>query len=65
LSKRTWHLFRGTNPSRTPAVSVSELSRAGFTTRLDEFRRLLEADDGAGLVRWLSEAKQVRDALGS
>ena len=36
MSKRTWHLFRGTNPSRTPAVSVSELSRAGFTTRLDE-----------------------------
>jgi ribosomal protein S18 acetylase RimI-like enzyme len=29
-------LFRGTNPSRTPAVSVAELSPAGFTTRLDE-----------------------------
>lgn len=36
-----------------------------FTTRLDEFRRLLEAGDGAGLGRWLAEAKQVRDALGS
>jgi prephenate dehydrogenase len=36
-----------------------------FTARLDEFRGLLEAGDGAGLVRWLSEAKQVRDALGT
>jgi prephenate dehydrogenase len=36
-----------------------------FTTRLDEFRQLLEAGDGAGLGRWLAEAKQVRDALGS
>jgi prephenate dehydrogenase len=36
-----------------------------FTSRLDEFRRLLEAGDGAGLGRWLAEAKQVRDALGS
>jgi len=36
-----------------------------FTTRLAEFRRLLEAGDGAGLGRWLAEAKQVRDALGS
>jgi cyclohexadieny/prephenate dehydrogenase len=38
---------------------------ATFTDRLNEFRSLLEAGDGAGLVRWLSEAKQVRDALGS
>ncbi|HJZ55292.1 MAG TPA: prephenate dehydrogenase/arogenate dehydrogenase family protein [Gemmataceae bacterium] len=38
---------------------------AQFTGRLGEFRRLLEAGDGAGLVRWLSEAKQVRDALGT
>ncbi|MFO0800401.1 MAG: prephenate dehydrogenase/arogenate dehydrogenase family protein [Gemmataceae bacterium] len=36
-----------------------------FTTRLAEFRQLLEAGDGAGLGRWLAEAKQVRDALGS
>ena len=36
-----------------------------FTNRIDEFRQLLEAGDGAGLVRWLAEAKQVRDALGS
>ena len=38
---------------------------AAFTDRLDEFRRLLEAGDGAGLVRWLTEGKQVRDALGT
>ena len=36
-----------------------------FSARMDEFRRLLEAGDGAGLVRWLTEGKQVRDALGS
>jgi prephenate dehydrogenase len=36
-----------------------------FTERIDEFKRLLEAGDGAGLVRWLTEGKQVRDALGS
>ena len=38
---------------------------AGFTARMDEFRRHLEAGDGAGLLRWLAEAKQVRDALGT
>jgi cyclohexadieny/prephenate dehydrogenase len=38
---------------------------ANFTTRLDEFRRLLESGDGTGLRRWLAEAKQVRDALGT
>ncbi|HEV3436250.1 MAG TPA: prephenate dehydrogenase/arogenate dehydrogenase family protein, partial [Gemmata sp.] len=38
---------------------------AEFTDRLSDFRRMLEAGDGAGLVRWLTEAKQVRDALGS
>jgi prephenate dehydrogenase len=36
-----------------------------FSDRLNDFRQLLEAGDGAGLVRWLNEAKQVRDALGS
>jgi len=36
-----------------------------LTDRLGEFRHLLDSDDGAGLVRWLTEAKQVRDALGS
>jgi cyclohexadieny/prephenate dehydrogenase len=38
---------------------------SAFTDRLDHFRHLLEAGDGVGLVRWLREAKQVRDALGS
>jgi cyclohexadieny/prephenate dehydrogenase len=38
---------------------------AAFSARMDEFQRLLEAGDGAGLVRWLTEGKQVRDALGS
>ena len=38
---------------------------ATFTDRLSEFRKLLEAGDGAGLVQWLTEGKQVRDALGS
>jgi prephenate dehydrogenase len=37
----------------------------GFTDRMDEFKRLLAAGDHAGLVRWLTEGKQVRDALGS
>jgi prephenate dehydrogenase len=37
----------------------------GFTEQLNEFRRCLETGDGAGLVKWLSDAKQVRDALGS
>ena len=36
-----------------------------FANRLDQFRTLLDAGDGAGLERWLSEAKQVRDALGN
>jgi cyclohexadieny/prephenate dehydrogenase len=38
---------------------------AAFSARVDEFKRLLTAGDGAGLVRWLTEGKQVRDALGS
>ena len=36
-----------------------------FMNRMAEFRSLLERSDGPGLVRWLSEAKRVRDALGS
>ena len=36
-----------------------------FTLRLDEFRRLMETGDGAGIQHWLAEAKQVRDALGT
>jgi cyclohexadieny/prephenate dehydrogenase len=34
-----------------------------FSDSLSDFRRMLEAGDGAGLARWLTEAKQVRDAL--
>jgi prephenate dehydrogenase len=36
-----------------------------FAGRLAEFRKLLEAGDQAGLVNWLTEGKQVRDALGT
>ncbi len=36
-----------------------------FSKRLSEFRQLLEAGDHAGLVNWLTEGKQVRDALGT
>ncbi len=36
-----------------------------FHARLLEFRRMLDAGDRAGIVRWLAEGKKVRDALGS
>lgn len=36
-----------------------------YSARLAEFRRLLETNDTASLLRWLSDAKQVRDALGT
>ena len=36
-----------------------------FAKRLSKFRQLLEAGDHAGLVEWLTEGKQVRDALGT
>ena len=36
-----------------------------FSKHLSEFRTLLEAGDRAGLVQWLTEGKQVRDALGT
>jgi prephenate dehydrogenase len=49
---------------RTNRDAVLE-SADRFAARFDEFRRLLRADDGPGLVRWLSEGKRVRDALGS
>lgn len=42
---------------------LSALSR--FTSRMDDFRRLVDTGDGAGLHAWLAEAKQVRDALGT
>lgn len=40
-------------------------SLSAFTNRLDQLRALLEAGDRAGLERWLTEGKQVRDALGT
>jgi prephenate dehydrogenase len=36
-----------------------------FTKRLSQFHQLLDARDEAGLVQWLTEGKQVRDALGN
>jgi prephenate dehydrogenase len=36
-----------------------------FADRIELLRRMLAAGDAAGLLRWLSEGKQVRDALGS
>jgi prephenate dehydrogenase len=56
------HLWAAIFQANRDAV-LTALSR--FTTRMDEFRRLLEAGDGDGLVRWLSDGKQVRDALGT
>lgn len=56
------HLWAAIFQANRAAV-LAALSR--FTTRMDEFRRLLDAGDGDGLVRWLSEGKQVRDALGT
>jgi prephenate dehydrogenase len=47
--------------NRDPVLSALRV----FAERLNEFRQLLEAGDGPGLVRWLTEGKQVRDALGS
>lgn len=38
---------------------------ASFAKRMDAFRALLESGDRAGLVQWLTEGKQVRDALGT
>jgi cyclohexadieny/prephenate dehydrogenase len=47
--------------NREPVLSALD----AFSERIDEFKRLLETGDFAGLVRWLTEGKQVRDALGS
>lgn len=38
---------------------------ATFARHLDKFRTLLETGDRAGLVEWLTEGKQVRDAVGT
>jgi prephenate dehydrogenase len=54
-----WAAIFDTN--RGPALAAL----AAFTARLTEFRALLEAGDRAGLVTWLAEGKQVRDALGT
>jgi prephenate dehydrogenase len=56
------HLWTAIVQANRDAV-LAALDR--FTTRLDDFRRLLESGDGAGLKQWLAEAKQVRDALGT
>lgn len=42
---------------------LSALNR--FTQRLSIFHQLLEARDEVGLIKWLTEGKQVRDALGN
>jgi cyclohexadieny/prephenate dehydrogenase len=56
---RMWaEIFLANREAVLPALSA-------FANRLSEFQKLIESGDGAGLVRWLSEAKQVRDALGS
>jgi prephenate dehydrogenase len=36
-----------------------------FTNRLDEFREAIRHDDETALIGLLSQAKRVRDALGS
>jgi prephenate dehydrogenase len=47
--------------NRAPVLAAVD----SFTARLAAFRALLEAGDRAGLVEWLREGKQVRDALGT
>jgi prephenate dehydrogenase len=56
------HLWAAIFAANRDAV-LAALSQ--FATRMDEFRRLLAAGDSDGLVRWLSDGKQVRDALGT
>jgi prephenate dehydrogenase len=41
------------------------LGISALVSRLQQARDLLEAGDRDGLVRWLAEAKRVRDALGT
>ena len=38
---------------------------SSFSGRLDDWRQALEADDGPALERLLTEAKRIRDAVGS
>ena len=51
-------IFRANRPAVSAAVGR-------FRDRIDEFARLLAADDGPGLERFLADGKRVRDALGS
>jgi prephenate dehydrogenase len=51
-------IFRANRDNLLVALSA-------FQARLAEFCKNLEAGDGAGLANWLTEAKRVRDALGS
>jgi cyclohexadieny/prephenate dehydrogenase len=36
-----------------------------FLAKMATFRAALQTDDHAAMIQWLTEAKQVRDALGS
>lgn len=56
------HLWAGIFQANRDAV-LRALDR--FAGRMAEFRNLLDANDADGLVRWLADAKQVRDALGT
>lgn len=58
-SATIWEPIFRTN--RREALAACE----AFIRRFEDFRTLLEADDGPGLIRWLNEGKRVRDALGS
>jgi len=44
---------------------ATRLALDAFRVRLDELRELLEAKNRDGLIQWLSQGKQVRDALGT
>ena len=56
------HLWAAIFEANKEAVLAAADRYAG---RMAEFRRALAAGDTAALVAWLTEAKQVRDALGS
>ena len=51
-------IFRANKAAMTTALEQ-------FQIRMEDFRRALASDNAAGLATWLTEAKQVRDALGS
>jgi prephenate dehydrogenase len=46
-------------------AAAVRLGLHALVSRLGQARDLLEAGDRDGLVRWLAEAKRVRDALGT